>query len=111
MKLKINNLKVDAGGAMRPRGRSSQSMGAAIRAGEGSRGGKIVGHTSSGKPIYMTHGHPSHKEFTAKEHSEAAKAHGAVLKEEEGKGVLERKSAFDLKKHTQAMNFHNKRAR
>ncbi len=109
--MKITGLKVDAGGAMRPRGRSPQSMGATIRAGEGSRGGKIIGHTSGGKPIYMIHGHASHSEFSPSEHGEAAKAHGSILKEEEGKGVLERKSVFDLKKHTRAMNFHNKKAK
>ncbi len=44
-------------------------------AGEGSRGGKIIGHTSGGKPIYMNHGHTSHKSFTREEHNEAADVH------------------------------------
>ena len=57
MNLQISGLKVDAG------------------AGPGSRGGKIIGHTSSGKPIYMTHGHPGHGDFTRKEHIEASNAH------------------------------------
>lgn len=56
MKLKINNLKVDG-------------------AGEGSRGGKVIGHTKSGKPVYMKHGHPSHGDFTKSEHVEAATMH------------------------------------
>ncbi len=43
--------------------------------GEGSRGGKIVGHTSGGKPIYDSHGHPDHADFTAKDHEEASKVH------------------------------------
>lgn len=52
MNLAITGLKVDAKG-------------------EGSRGGKIIGHTSSGKPIYASHGHPSHGKFTGKDHEEA----------------------------------------
>ena len=43
--------------------------------GEGSRGGKVIGHTGSGKPIYQSHGHPSHKDFSKQEHGEAAKKH------------------------------------
>lgn len=43
--------------------------------GEGSRGGHIIGHTSSGKPVYSAHGHKSHEEFSAKDHYEAAGLH------------------------------------
>ena len=44
--------------------------------GEGSRGGHIVGHTKSGKPIYRTAGgkpavEAAHPNFTADEHEEA----------------------------------------
>ena len=49
--------------------------------GEGSRGGIVIGRASSGKPIYDTHGHPSHKDFTAKDHHEAALAHGKIIDE------------------------------
>lgn len=52
-----------------------QITGLKVDAGEGSRGGKIVGHTKSGKPIYMSHGHPSHGEFTKAEHNTAANIH------------------------------------
>lgn len=45
------------------------------KAGEGSRGGKIIGHTTSGKPIYGKCIHPSHSNFTAKDHEEAAALH------------------------------------
>jgi hypothetical protein len=53
--------------------------------GEGSRGGKVVGHTSSGKPIYESHSHPSHTSFSAKEHVEAASLHETSRKEWVGK--------------------------
>ncbi len=54
MELKLKNLKVDAGG-------------------EGSKGGKVVGHTSSGKPIYMNAKHPDHAGFSQKDHERAAR--------------------------------------
>jgi hypothetical protein len=43
--------------------------------GEGSRGGKVVGHTSSGKPIYDDHGHADHASFSKEDHMDAAKLH------------------------------------
>jgi hypothetical protein len=45
------------------------------KGGEGSKGGKIIGHTKSGKPIYDSFNHPAHKGFTKQEHREAAGAH------------------------------------
>ena len=45
------------------------------KGGEGSRGGKIIGHTKSGKPIYDSASHSAHKNFTADEHREAAGKH------------------------------------
>lgn len=57
----------------------AKSMDEVIKAGEGSRGGKIVGHTSSGKPIYqskMQHIDSGvHHSYTAKDHKEAAHHH------------------------------------
>lgn len=44
--------------------------------GEGSKGGNVIGHTQSGKPIYASAGSANHKEFTAKDHHEAAMVHG-----------------------------------
>lgn len=55
--------------------------------GEGSRGGHVIGHTSSGKPIYASN-HPSykagafkeaHKDWTVAEHTEAANLHKKIL--------------------------------
>lgn len=57
MNLQISGLKVDAGG------------------GPGSRGGNVIGKTSTGKPIYASHGHVGHKDFTSRKHEEAAKVH------------------------------------
>src|SRR5690349_8453397 len=46
-----------------------------IEKAEGSRGGKVIGHTKSGKAIYDTHNHPGHKDFTSEDHREAMNAH------------------------------------
>jgi hypothetical protein len=43
--------------------------------GEGSRGGNVIGHTSSGRPIYGNALHVSHATFNAAEHREAARLH------------------------------------
>ena len=39
--------------------------------GEGSRGGHIIGHTSSGKPVYSSFHHSGHKGFSEEEHIQA----------------------------------------
>lgn len=46
------------------------------KAGEGSRGGKVIGHTSSGKPIYADHFPEHYSNFSKKDHLDAAEVHG-----------------------------------
>lgn len=46
-----------------------------IEKAEGSKGGKVIGHTRSGKPIYETYDHPTHKKFTSADHNDASKLH------------------------------------
>lgn len=57
----------------------AKSLDSVIKSGEGSRGGKIIGHTSSGKPVYaskMEHIHAgAHQDYSAKDHKEAANMH------------------------------------
>lgn len=48
------------------------------KSGEGSRGGNIIGHTKSGKPIYEHADHPSHSNFSKKDHIEAANIHASI---------------------------------
>lgn len=55
--------------------------------GEGSRGGIVIGRTSSGKPIYNSHAHPSHKKFTSKEHLQAAAFHNKERNEKLGEAL------------------------
>ena len=45
-----------------------------VGSGPGSRGGKIIGRTKSGKPIYASHNHPTHKEFSSSDHRDAVTA-------------------------------------
>lgn len=45
------------------------------KAGEGSRGGNIIGHTKSGKAIYATQNARHEKTYTSKDHEDAAYAH------------------------------------
>jgi hypothetical protein len=48
------------------------------KGGEGSKGGKIIGHTQSGKPIYDSFNHPEHKDFTKQDHKNAAYQHSII---------------------------------
>lgn len=53
------------------------SSGAGMKkSGEGSRGGKVIGHTRSGKAIYGKPKSKKHDDFTAEDHQDAAKLHG-----------------------------------
>jgi hypothetical protein len=45
------------------------------KGGEGSKGGKVIGHTKSGKPIYESVNHPDHKDFSKEDHRDAAEIH------------------------------------
>lgn len=47
----------------------------AERGGEGSRGGKVVGHTRGGKPIYDHAHHDDHSKFSKEDHMDARRAH------------------------------------
>lgn len=58
--------------------------------GEGSRGGTVIGHTQSGKPIYQNNfAHPAHANFTPQDHLDAATKHfeAAALVRRTGRGT------------------------
>lgn len=42
---------------------------------EGSRGGKVIGHTKTGKPIYENKHPRDYKDFSSTDHSDAGKIH------------------------------------
>lgn len=90
--------------------------------GEGSHGGKVIGHTKSGKPIYDTHYHESHKNFSAQDHRDAEQLNEKLkrdhyekykqLKEKEG-GRVSDKAAKEHNKHIEYGSnayYHNKKA-
>jgi hypothetical protein len=83
-----------------------------MKGGEGSKGGKVIGHTKSGKPIYDNHYHSSHKEFTHDDHKDAYHVHDKIVNEamdrmpsntKEGEGGEDEKLA---KKHIAARDSH-----
>jgi hypothetical protein len=51
-----------------------------IEKGEGSKGGKVIGHTRSGKPVCERHSadHDVYSKFNSKDHSEAAYFHAKL---------------------------------
>lgn len=59
------------------------------KGGEGSKGGKVIGHTKSGKPIYDKHDHPEHASYTKQDHRDAARLHTKLSDEADAKaGIL-----------------------
>ena len=77
------------------------------KSGEGSHGGKIIGHTKSGKPIYQAHHatHKEYKEFKAADHIDAAMAH----QKEGDKFKLKREDTPDLAKEKMKQFGHHER--
>lgn len=68
------------------------------KAGEGSRGGRVIGHTKSGKAIYVrVHPKSYSKQFTEADHADAATLHQAHA----SSGML------DAPKHDSAAAWHN----
>lgn len=61
-----------------PAAPASAAPHAAGKHGEGSRGGHVIGHTTSGKPIYASHSNPAHAGFNSTEHHEAAEVHRKI---------------------------------
>lgn len=55
--------------------KASEQLDSIEKGGEGSKGGHIIGHTSSGKPIYDQHDNEGHKGFTIQDHKDAGYVH------------------------------------
>lgn len=47
--------------------------------GEGSRGGHVIGHTKSGKPVYDSHDHERHQGFAYDDHYDAFLLHQETI--------------------------------
>lgn len=78
------------------------------KSGPGSRGGKVIGTTKSGKPIYDTFSHEGHKDFTSQDHKDAENLHlGEKTKQE--KKYFNKDKDYDSEKssnHSENFNKH-----
>jgi hypothetical protein len=76
--------------------------------GEGTRGGKVIGHTKSGKPIYAGHGEhasPAHKE--AIDHlTEKRGGHGGTYPEQAGAALRTAHPDYTAQDHIDAAEAH-----
>jgi len=72
--------------------------------GEGSKGGHIIGHTSSGKPIYEEKGAREYQGFTKKDHKDAYNLHEYVasLREEIMNGTTPQSATYKLMNESRA---------
>jgi hypothetical protein len=68
--------------------------------GEGSRGGNVIGHTKSGKPIYAKGG--SHQGFSSRDHLDAAEAHESKSSTVWKEGM----TRDEMDDHAQASHMH-----
>lgn len=76
-----------------------QIKGLKIDAGEGSKGGHVIGHTTSGKPIYAAGNRGNAgRDWKHSDHAEAAKAHSNEIKKL-------REKMDDLGRHA---NYHDR---
>lgn len=85
------------------------------KGGEGSKGGKVIGHTQSGKPIYASY-HESYNHFTPQEHKEAQQVHSQAISKipknqlynySSGRSVPSKKH----KQHLSQINYHSDHSR
>ena len=96
--------------AMKQMGHVAKSLSKA--AGEGSRGGKVIGHTKSGEPIYEKRGasNESYEKLTAKDHGEAAGFHETAAKQQSAALSTNMKSngsVEDAVRAKRAVRMHN----
>jgi hypothetical protein len=81
--------------------------------GEGDRGGKVIGHTKSGKPIYLEGGHS--EKYNHQDHYEAHEHHAAITDDwrtrQKHYGKQDKKSATEAKtKHLKLSQHHSREA-
>lgn len=84
-----------------------------LKKSEGSRGGKVIGHTKSGKPVYEDHkrsDHSDYENFNAKDHKEASQLHYDIARKlQDGKGHYDHdeKTRFKITHHDMAASSHS----
>jgi hypothetical protein len=101
MNVRVNPLDIAAG----------RQSGELLKAGEGSRGGSVIGHTSSGKPIYASHSgnFAEHtKGWTKQDHKDAGDHHYDIARTAKV-GARNKPSwmSGDQKDHVRASGYHH----
>lgn len=80
-----------------------------IKGGEGSRGGKVIGHTKSGKPVYEHSHNVAYHGYTKEEHQEASEHHDREARMAED--ALENTKDFNRRKSLkQSLEMHRQHA-
>jgi hypothetical protein len=85
------------------------------KGGEGSKGGKVIGHTKSGKPVYESPDHREHLVFSKQDHKDAAGIHAKTVqkykdmaaKEQRGSHAQQSYESY-AKMYQQGVDKHNK---
>lgn len=75
---------------------------------EGSRGGKIIGHTKTGKAIYQNKNAYDHIDYNKQDHIDAFHAHAKIVNEHKDKNTPE--STYLYSKHSKIAETHHTKA-
>jgi len=83
-----------------------------VKGGEGSRGGHVIGHTKSGKPVYADKkgDHKDYKDWSGQDHLDAAKLHRdkAYLHSQKFNNNLSEGGSYSIRaSENTLMNHHN----
>ena len=71
-----------------------------IKGGEGSRGGRVIGHTKSGKPVYADAHAGQYNNFNEDDHKDAAALHERIMKRATAIGSLTLREHHKHKMHS-----------
>lgn len=71
--------------------------------GAGSRGGHVIGHTSSGKPVYQSKTPSTYSDFTAEDHADASWEHTAEAGKHPPLSSARKRHDKAAKEHTNAL--------
>ena len=84
------------------------------KSGAGSRGGKVIGKTRSGKPIYDSHDHKGHTGFSKQDHKDAGSAHAKAMNaihKELGGDTPNGRNQDKLTDHMEQLEMHDESAK
>jgi len=90
-----------------------KAFGNLLKKGEGERGGKIIGHTKSGKPVYahkQAH-HIDHTNWSVQDHHDASRIHNFKAQEHNEKRLDKKTSEEGKKIQSQHYEIHRFRAK